>query len=537
MENWGETKKVSLPIIEEHAAAAVGRVQRSTGLGKPFHEVLTRAERLTVWYVVLRPFFFQSDLVVNRSHVRQTVRRAVGNYVYCDVLIMKRLFNKNKAFEPTPFTTEAPAQQSVPTQRPGRSESLSASLQDERSGAGYGRGHGSQGNFPTQQTQGYQATNGPQSGRSYVSSHQPVGHQSSRQSPDPHYALGVKTSHAQQQPYQSNQVQGQNPGLSASASAKKWFAGLNGKGSGYDQITPFTMPDQPPHQQKSSTSIDRHSWHELAGQKQPSKQGSNYSGVDGSLGQPPTGRHHGPHDAHEGLIPSPAEQGALNVKRRVSLRDHANNRMFGWTTRDKHKDKDKKTDDGALSSGSVQPGSLTGPKVISGMRYEDTAYPPSGQPVPIAKDGSTVYAGRGYGQMPNVNSVSMSRATTQSADFAAERRGSSGSMGESPSRGFVPHWLTACFSHDQVNVSSNSNILRMVSLVRLAAIYHVRCPCLNSILAHLSNPRDYTPLHQARICPSMISFNVQSAWSSSIRNSGVRRARSMSFWQAGKRPL
>lgn len=298
-----------------------------------------------------------------------------------------------------------------------------------------------------QQTQEYQATNGPQSASPYVTSHQPGGPQSSRQSPDPHYTLeGVKTSHHHQQQYQSNHVQGHNPGLLASASAKKWFAGLNGKGSGYDQITPFTMPDQPPHQQKSSTSIDRHSWHELAGQKHPSKHGSKYPGVDGSLGQPPTNRHHAHQDAHEGLIPPPAEQAASNVKRRVSLRDHANNRMFGWTMRDKHKEKDKKTGDGGLSGGSIQPGSVTGAKVISGMRYVDTAYPPSGQPVPVAKDGSTVYAGRGYGQSPNVNSVSMSRATTQSADFAAERRGSSGSMGESPSHGFMPRRLQLGFS-------------------------------------------------------------------------------------------
>lgn len=361
---------------------------------------------------------------------------------------MKRLFNKNKSgFEPTPFTTEPPAHQSVPAQRSGRSESLPASQHEEQPGSGHARGYGSQGSFPTQvQPQGHHAASGPQSASPYVAATQPLGSHSSRQSPDPQYALeGVKASHhqqQQQQQYQSNQGPGHNPGLSASASAKKWFAGLNGKGSGYDQITPFTMPDQPPHQQKSSISVDRHSWHELAGQKQPPKQQqtTKYAAVEGSLGQP-TGRHTGHQDTHEGLVPPPAEQGAPNVKRRVSLRDHANGRMFGWTSRDKHKEKDKKANvEGGSGGGgggaSVQPGSVPGAKVISGMRYEDTAYPSSGQPVPVAKDGSTtttttVYAGRGYGVVPNLNSVSMSRATTQSADFAAERRGSSGSVGKS----------------------------------------------------------------------------------------------------------
>lgn len=191
------------------------------------------------------------------------------------------------------------------------------------------------------------------------------------------------------------------------------------------------MPDQPPHQQKSSTSVDRHSWHELAGPKPLAKQTSKYAGVDGSLGHP-TGRHVAAQETHEGLVPPPAEQGAPNVKRRVSLRDHANGRMFGWTSRDKHKEKDKKASDGGNGGVSLQPGLMAGPKVISGMRYEDTAYPSSGEPVPVAKDGSTVYAGRGYGVVHNPNSVSMSRATTQSADYAAERRGSSGSIGKYP---------------------------------------------------------------------------------------------------------
>ena len=451
---------------------------------------------------------------------------------------MKRLFNKNKGFEPTPFMTEAPPQPLVPAQRSGRSGSLSSNLHDERSGAGHARGHGSQGAFPTQGTQGYQAMNGPQSASPYISNYQPVGPHSSRQSPDPQYTLeGVKTSQHQHQQYHPNQGQGHNPGLSASASAKKWFAGLNGKGSGYDQITPFTMPDQPPHQQKSSTSIDRHSWHELAGQKQPSKQGNKYAGIEGGLGQAPAGRRHGHHDAHDDLLPPPAEQSAPDVKRRVSLRDHANGRMFGWTSRDKHKEKDKKAGDGSLSGGSVQPGSVTGAKVISGMRYEDTAYPSSGQPVPVAKDGSTVHAGRGYGQVPDVKSVSMSRGTTQTADFAAGRRGSSGSIGKFLCFGPISSGSLVGLSFQEDNVSTISSTLRMAFSVLRADICLALCPFRNSILARLSNLRDCTQPHQARTCPNMINCNIPSAWSSSTLTSGVRRARNMNMWLVGIRSL
>lgn len=233
---------------------------------------------------------------------------------------------------------------------------------------------------------------------------------SSRQSPDPQHTLESSKPHSAQPP---------GPGLSA-ASAKKWFNNLNGKGgAGYDQITPFTMPlHQPGETTESSTSVDRHSWHDPAA---GARQGNNKYGGEG-LGQP-TGRRV---DAEGGLVPPPAAEHGGNIKRRVSLRDHASGRMFGWSSRDRHKERERKPGGDVV----LQP--LSSPvKVISGQRYEDTAYPSSG-PVPVGKDApaAAYNAGRGYGQVYSPSAVNMSRGTTQSAEMG-ERRGSSGSMGES----------------------------------------------------------------------------------------------------------
>lgn len=275
---------------------------------------------------------------------------------------MKRLFQKNKGYEPTPFVTDTPPS--------GR----------DSAGTDHSSGHPrpSVGSQPTP---------------------------SSRQSPDPQHTLESSKPHHAQPPAA--------PALSA-ASAKKWFNNLNGKGgAGYDQITPFTMPHQPGETTESSTSVDRHSWHDHAA---GGRQGNNKYGGEG-LGQPTTtGRRV---DPEGGLVPPPATEQGGNMKRRVSLRDHASGRMFGWSSRDKHKERERKPGAGG-DVVVVQPSSSPGAKVISGQRYEDTAYPSSG-PVPV---------GKGYGQVYSPSAVNMSRGTTQSAEVA-ERRGSSASQGQS----------------------------------------------------------------------------------------------------------
>lgn len=272
---------------------------------------------------------------------------------------MKRLFQKNKGYEPTPFVTEPP-----PAARTGNT-----GTHDHANG---GHPRPSVGAHPTP---------------------------SSRHSPDPQYTLEhAKQQHAQQPP-------------PVAASAKKWFNNLNGKqGATYDQITPFTMPQQPRGTTESSTSVDRQSWHDAPA-------GTRYAAGMGHPGKRTDG---------EGLVPPPAaEQG--NVKRRVSLRDHASNRMFGWSSRDKHKEAGKKPSAGGAGGDAPASAPVGGTKVITGQRYEDTAYPSSG-PIPVAKD-AAYQSARAYGQVYSPQGVNMSRGTTHSAEVG-ERRGSSGSMGE-----------------------------------------------------------------------------------------------------------
>ncbi|KAJ9104517.1 hypothetical protein QFC21_002013 [Naganishia friedmannii] len=330
---------------------------------------------------------------------------------------MKRLFNKNKTgYEPTPFLPE-----SQPTQQPS---------------GGYGRTQGptiqpvapKQDSYPADGAIPRQSV-----GQSRHTGSHPSGLQSSRQSPDPQAMLqgGGKPAHlhpqSQQQPTQQHSS-GHLPSLSASASAKKWFSGLNGKASGYDQITPFTMPDQPQQQQISSTSVDRHSFHDgMATHNAQQRPTNKYLGLESSLGRPGAapGKRSSENDGH---VPPPAEHGGANMKRRVSLREHVPGRMFGWTSREKQKEKEKKASSGLESTSELQPTTSGEGKVISGMRYEDTAHPSSGQPTPVGKDSLASHSSAGhYGNAYTPTSVSMSRATTQSADFRAERRESSDS--------------------------------------------------------------------------------------------------------------
>lgn len=303
---------------------------------------------------------------------------------------------------------------------------------------GYGQSHGSSNQqvTPTQDSYASEGAIPRQSGQSYHTASHPSGLSSSRQSPDPQAMLqgGGKPAqlHPQSQHHSSQHSSGHLPSLSASASAKKWFSGLNGKGSGYDQITPFTMPDQPQHQQKSSTSVDRHSFHDgMATHNVQPRQTAKYSGLESSLGRPGAAPAVRPSET-EGHIPPPAEHGGAHMKRKVSLREHVPGRMFGWTSREKHKEKEKKSSYGLESTSELQPTISGGGKVISGMRYEDTAHPSSGQPTPVGKDSLTSHnSARHYVNAYTPTSVTMSRATTQSADLRTERRESSDSIGMS----------------------------------------------------------------------------------------------------------
>ncbi|KAJ9115030.1 hypothetical protein QFC22_005358 [Naganishia vaughanmartiniae] len=323
---------------------------------------------------------------------------------------MKRLFNKNKTgYEPTPFLPE-----SQPTQQP-------------LGGYVHAPGPTSQQLAPAQGSYPSDGVTPRQSGPSH-----PSGLPSSRQSPDPQAMLQSGGSPAHLHPQSQHHSAGHLPSLSASASAKKWFSGLNGKGSGYDQITPFTMPDQLQQQQKSSTSVDRHSFHDgMAAHNAQQRQTAKYSGLESSLGRPSVTAPPKRSTETEGHVPPPAEQGGANMKRRVSLREHVPGRMFGWTSaREKHKEKEKKNPSGLESTSELQPTISGGAKVISGMRYEDTAHPSSGQPTPVGKDSLASHSSAGhYANAYTPTSVTMSRATTQSADPRAERRQSSDSIG------------------------------------------------------------------------------------------------------------
>lgn len=348
--------------------------------------------------------------------VLQSVVLLSGGNPTC-LAIMKRLFNKNKTgYEPTPFLPE-----SQPAQQPP---------------AGYSQAHGqtSQQVTPGQNAYSSDGVIPRQSGQSHHTGSHPSALSSSRQSPDPQTMLqggggGGKPAHLHPQ---SQHQPTHLSSLSASASAKKWFSGLNGKGSGYDQITPFTMPDQPHQQQKSSTSVDRHSFHDgMAAHHAQQRPTNKYSGLESSLGRPgaaPPKRS----SENEGHVPPPVEHGGASMKRRVSLREHVPGKMFGWTSsREKHKEKEKKGSFGLESTSELQPTISGGGKVISGMRYEDTAHPSSGQPTPVGKDSLTSHSSAGhYGNGYTPTSVTMSRATTQSADLRAERRESNDSIGK-----------------------------------------------------------------------------------------------------------
>ncbi|KAJ9111448.1 hypothetical protein QFC19_001217 [Naganishia cerealis] len=204
------------------------------------------------------------------------------------------------------------------------------------------------------------------------------------------------------------------------------------------------MPDQPQQQQRSSTSVDRQSWHDPMGANNSQQRQTNkYSGLESSLGRPGAGTAKRSSE-NEGHVPPPAEHGGANMKRKVSLREHVpGGRMFGWSSREKHKEKDKKGSSGPETVSELQPAMSVGGKVISGMRYENTAHPSSGQPLPVGKGSLAGLTSAGhYGTAYTPASVNMSRATTHSADLKADRRGSSDSIGE-----FIRYYAYLRFLH------------------------------------------------------------------------------------------
>lgn len=221
------------------------------------------------------------------------------------------------------------------------------------------------------------------------------------------------------------------------------------------------------------------------------------------------------------------------MKRRVSLRDHASGRMFGWSSRDKHKERERKPGAGG-DVVVVQPSSSPGAKVISGQRYEDTAYPSSG-PVPV---------GKGYGQVYSPSAVNMSRGTTQSAEVA-ERRGSSASQGQS-SDSSVPGSVLIRFLQVGTSIPSFRRTTRF-SVPREETTSRLRYPYPNSTRDRhnsqsVSNthsipaPPSRRRLRDSRLTPrrqgnwTQTHFNGRSVWPSSTRIRGVPRVQSTSCW-------